>query len=120
MTDPWPCCSRPPGWRRAKEQKKLEFERERERDREMTKENCVPRKHKSRKNGSKILLSYFAQQKRPLSFSHPFAEPSRYVSLFFIRIFHLQGHIVSIAGVALTLQAKIKCISLALSTVFFF
>jgi hypothetical protein len=52
----------PPGWRRAKEQKKLESEREREREL-LPKETQESQKRQQN-------LSYFAQQKRPLSFSH--------------------------------------------------
>jgi len=54
----------PPGWRRAKEQKKLESERERD-DKGELRPKETQESQKRQQN-----LSYFAQQKRPLSFSH--------------------------------------------------
>jgi len=74
-----------PGWRRAKEQKKLESLRERER--EMTKKNCVPRKQKSRKNGSKIEVTLRSRKGHSLSVTvreHLYrcsvCDPAKYIS----------------------------------------
>jgi hypothetical protein len=56
----------PPGWRGAKEQKKLESLRERERERD-DKGDCVPRRHKSRKNGTKIEVTLRSRKDHSLS-----------------------------------------------------